>query len=321
MDAINSARWTPLVCSAISIRSASERGGGPAVPGWRLGPWPTRRSRGTTSMSLSTARSSPLSRCKRAAASQCACCASAASADGAQVTGETLMRVRYRDGDRSRVGHAQRAARESHGGVRMTQRLLEVGALGEHLGEVAEVAGYLEPLLAFHQQLGRLGQAAQPDQRMSVGDGLSGARTGMRRADGWLLNLGAEIECIRPSPERQGAVAPDTEDLLADRRGDNAREFPTGGRRGQPTHAVAHIGHLNERLLPAPHLGQDGQAIAVAGQFVHGPRAAACAYCPCRARTARASSGCPPSRSASARCLAARPGRASGRPPSLRRPG
>jgi hypothetical protein len=40
----------------------------------------------------------------------------------AQVAGKTLMRVRDRVRDRLRVGHAQRAAREPYGVVRVAQR-------------------------------------------------------------------------------------------------------------------------------------------------------------------------------------------------------
>jgi hypothetical protein len=71
------------------------------------------------------------------------------------------------------------------------------------VGEIACVAFILEYLLAFHEQPGGFGQAAQPDQRI----GVERARYGefmTRRAVPALavLHLGADIEGLLPFTER-----------------------------------------------------------------------------------------------------------------------
>lgn len=77
-----------------------------------------------------------------------------------------------------------------------------------------------------------------------------------------------------PFPERQRAGATCTEDSLADRPGDDARELPASFLLRQPVHAVPHVYHLGEHLPVLSHPGQDGQATALPGEL--GPRSQAC---------------------------------------------
>ena len=142
------------------------------------------------------------------------------------------------------------------------------------MGEIAGVAFILEYLLAVHEQPAGFGQAAQPDQRIGVEKVRYGEFMTRRAAPTLaVLDLGSDIEGLLPFTERQRAGAAGIEDLLADRPGDDAREFLARVLFRQPAHSVPHTYHLGEHLLVPSHPCQDGQAMALPGELRPRPQA------------------------------------------------